>query len=239
MFFSKHITLSEAIIVCLLMFCCGCLKPTTTISQDVVNLRSPSESVRIQAAVALHDKLLKGVAEDEIQTIVRALTDAIKDPSSDVKSISADALGFTEHLGEPALIPLASHLEDSSETFRCNAAAAITSILEHSHHPIADSAKLYDPLLQATHDSDPDGAVRSYSLRALSALDPHKKETISRAAELLADSNVGVRLEAVEVVKRGGRDSKPFLPSLRALSHDSESLVQERVVEAIRHIEGK
>jgi HEAT repeat protein len=237
MFFRKHATLSEAIIICLLMYCCGCLKPETTISQDIEKLRSPSESVRIQAIVALHDKLLKGVAEDEVQATVGPLTDALRDPSSDVKSIAARGLGETGHLGEPALMPLASHLQGSHETIRCNAAAAIASILEHSHHPITDSAKLHELLLRATHDGYP--AVRAHSLLALSALDPHKKETISRAVELLADSNVGVRLEAVEVVKRGGRDSKPFLPSLRALSHDSESMVQERATEAMRHIEGK
>ncbi len=186
----------------------------------------PWEWVRFEAATSL------GLIDPSSQTVIRNLTDALKDQSGDVSSAAARALGNLGVSAKSSVPALVRALDDTRDrtlpltpdffgtrALRCDVAEALGQI--------GIEAKAAIPPLRTALVKDRNPDMRVSTAQALFRIDP-KDEGAMRAIimelEVKGEETMGP-IAAIEALSALGPKARAAVPALRrSLSHDDSSI---------------
>ncbi|HEY1859640.1 MAG TPA: HEAT repeat domain-containing protein [Gemmataceae bacterium] len=160
-------------------------------------------------------------------TIVPALTTALKDSEHEVRVAAAKALEGMDTLGATDVALLTSMLKQQDSEVRASGARALGKM-----GPKAKAA--LPELMEAFKGSDK--AVRRAAIGALVGLGAEAKSAVPAFTDALGDSDAEVRKQATVALAKLGPDAQPAAEALANVLSDSDKEVRKNAVKALAKI---
>lgn len=192
------------------------------ILEDVVAgpLVDPDRAVRQEVV-----EVLTGCV-DAVPSVVSGLTQALQDPSPEIRCTSAAALMRANASLEPAVRTLLGVVRAEKGFAGGWAAAALRGLGERAR-PLAGL------LVTALGEKDPE--VRRAAWHALDRVDPLPPEAAGVLARLLEDPDLLIQLDAVDLAARLGPNAAQIVPALCQVLRGTGRHAAERAAEILGH----